>query len=341
MKKSIALVAMCATALSPVLSTAAYADTVLGTIEADAADSDTLADMQDQCDDLAAGYDTNNGDVWEGNVVPGAVTLKSGPTEVEGTRVIDETTRAPLGDYVPESTYIDGDPYRTGGSVNMFGDQYSKSGYYPDSTYEFNADFASTWSHAFKCDITQQVFHAAYTEQVPAMGAYVVNGDFGESEEGEVRGNCEAFTNQGFPLETRPDWWGVDLFRGGNPNNPHCRFEGTQATTIEHEEKLDAPVSRYLLDGVPVDQDQTDVGIRALEDHGGPIGSTGTRFQGKVVVCISPSKTSKGTLDSGWRLQNGYEGTKCTTEWFKMAPIKEGSTTSQGTYISVPNYYPL
>jgi hypothetical protein len=336
---------MCSTALSPIMATAAYADTVPEPL-ADAASSATLGAMETQCDALAAGYDTGDGDIWSGVVVPGAVTKVSGPTEISGTRDIDESTIAYAGTYVPANTEIRGGPFRIGGSVNMFGDQWSTAGYWTDSTYSFTAEFSSTFSHAFTCEISQEDYNAAYEVYVPAEGAYVVNGDFGDSE-AAVRGNCAAFTAQGFPLETRPAWWGVEIYRGGSDARPHCRFEGTQAHYETVPESWDPPIMRYTLAGTPVNQDQTD-SLYAFEDHGGPVQVTGEFKIGQVVICISPSTTLKKGVPGAWRPQNGYGGGNmaetlpatagCNTQWFKVAPWGSGSTTSNGTYISVPNY---
>ena len=59
-------------------------------------------------------------------------------------------------------------------------------------------------------------------------------------------------------------------------------------------------------------------------------------FVGKVVVCISPSKTVKGGVPGAWQNHNGYTGTKCNTAYFNVAPWGGGSQDSNGTYISVP-----
>ncbi len=200
MKKTIALVAMCATALSPVLSTAAYADTIPDPVAE--YDGEELAGMQAQCNSLAAAAKASAGaptaDVWTGEVEvsSGNATRVAGPTEVSGTRVVDESTIHYAGDYVPSTLEIRGDPFRIGGSVNMFGDQWSTAGYWTDSTYNYDADFTSTFSYAFSCSISMEVYHPEEDVFVPADGAYVINGEFGESNEA-IRGNCVAFTNLG------------------------------------------------------------------------------------------------------------------------------------------------
>jgi hypothetical protein len=187
---------LAATALvsSTIISTPAFADTVTPPT-ADAADGVTLAAMQSQCDALAAvhGPATGDNDHFTGEVVEGAVTLISGPTET-GNRVVDEDSITPTGTYVPAALEIRGNPYKSGGSVNMFGDQWSTAGYYPDSTYNFTADFGSTFAHAFSCDISQEVYHAPVHHDavvhpaVPPEGYYTNNGTNPSGQEGSCQG---------------------------------------------------------------------------------------------------------------------------------------------------------
>lgn len=125
--KILMLAATCGYAISPIGAMVAFADSV-PLPQADAASGVTLAAMQGQCDALALAHDTVNGDIWTGEVVVGAVTLVSGPTEA-GPRDIDDATIVGTGTYVPGNTEIRGDPFRIGGSVNMFGDQWSTAGY--------------------------------------------------------------------------------------------------------------------------------------------------------------------------------------------------------------------
>lgn len=143
--KYVMIAAACATAMTPIGATIAWADTIPEPT-ADAADSATLAAMETTCDALAATYDTGNGDIWAGNVIEGAVTKVSGPTEVAGTRDIDESSIQHAGTYIPATLEIRGDPFRIGGSVNMFGDQWSTAGQWTDSTYNYTADFGSTFA---------------------------------------------------------------------------------------------------------------------------------------------------------------------------------------------------
>ena len=131
--KYVMIAAACATAMTPIGATIAWADTIPEP-SADALSSENLATMESTCDALAATYDTGNGDKWAGNVVPGDVSKVSGPTERPGTRDIDESTIQHAGTYIPSTLEIRGDPFRIGGSVNMFGDQWSTAGQWTDST---------------------------------------------------------------------------------------------------------------------------------------------------------------------------------------------------------------
>ena len=237
-----------------------------------------LDGMQDQCDDLAAAHDTGDGDIWTGEVVLGAVTLVNGPTYV-GTHSIDDAIGDPVGagTFTPAHVEILGDPYRNGGSVNMFGIQQSVGGYYSASAYDFLGDFETTYSHAFSCDIVQEDYiPPVFVPGTPVQG-YYVNCDFGHGqgndnsescdEVGQPQGSCLAHTEAG------PTWpgWGRDT--------EQCNQ------------------------------------LLAHEDNGEGFSTDETLLIGQVVVCISPSNTGK-KLPGEWRQQNGYTGNKCTTEWY-------------------------
>jgi hypothetical protein len=330
----LASTAMIFASFVPVLNGSALAAVTVTTPTADPADSTTLAEMQTQCDALAALHNTNNGDEWTGEIVEGDVTLFSGPTEV-GTHSIGDAIDDPIGSgtFTPESLSILGDPYRNGGSVNMFGVLQSTGGHYSASIYDFEGDFTTTFAHAFSCDIFQAVFHEEQTIHHPAEGIYVINGDFGDSEDA-VRGNCAAFTAQGQDPTDLPDWWG-EAFHGGSDDKPHCKFEGTPAEDEVIPESFDDPVLVGNEAGTPVNQEQTDTLI-AHEDAGEGFDIGETVLIGQAVICISPSTTTKKGVPGAWRTQNGYTGDKCTTAWFNIAPWGHGSQDSNGTYISVP-----
>jgi hypothetical protein len=313
--------AMAALLSSTIISTPAFADTVTPP-DAAAADGTTVAAMQSQCDALAAlhGPATGQNDHWTGTVVPGDVTLFSGPTET-GNRVIDEESIVGTGTYVPAELEIRGDPYKTGGSVNMFGDQWSTAGYYPDSTYDFTADFDTTFAHAFSCDINQEVYHAGDS----LGGHYVVDPDANGSEEGHVN-ECNAYNANGSGVP-HPGYW-------GNSPQGNCLFvpEPTQDT-------WDNAVTVGNEAGTAVNQTQSD-NLDGVEDHGGRVDVTGEYFVGKAVICISP-----GPKGGSWKAQNNYNGGSftgpaagCNTPYFKLAPTNAGTTTSQGTFTSVPDY---
>ena len=324
---------LAATALlsSTIMSTPTFADTIPSPI-ANAADGTTLAAMQTQCDALAAAHDTANGDIWTGDVVEGTVTLTAGPTEVGGTRVVDTSSIVGTGTYVPAALEIRGDPFKNGGSVNMFGDQWSTAGYYPDSTYNFTADFASTFTHAFSCNINNAVYHAAVVHPavvhpaVPAEGYYTNNGTNPSGE-----GSCQG-------LSPANPHWGSDL---GNCIWTETAPGEPSYTDPEYTDPAynDEPVFVVNEAGIAITQDQTD-SLDAFEDHGGVVQVTGEYHVGQPVICISP-----GSKGGSWRVQNGYNGGSlvgpaagCNTPYFKIAPTGNGTTTSNGTFTSVPNY---
>jgi hypothetical protein len=319
--KTVALAALLSTSL---VSTPTYADTISPPTGA-LADATTQAAEQAQCDALAALHDTANGDIWTATVVEGAVTLVSGPTET-GNRVIDTSSIVGTGTYVPSVLEIRGNPMRIGGSVNMFGDQWATAGYYPDSTYNFTADFASTFAHAFSCNIYDAVYHAAvHHDAVPAQGYYTNPGT--HPSEGE--GSCQG-------LSPANPHWGEDIGA--------CVWTQTAPAQPAYDDPAynDEPALVGNEAGVPVNQDQTD-NLNGIEDHGGPVQVTGDYHVGQPVICISP-----GSKGGSWRTQNGYGGGSltgpaagCNTPYFKIAPYYAGSQTSNGTFISVPHYvYP-
>jgi len=312
MKRALlAATALISASFSPFAITPAFADATQSP-SPDGPDANTQAAMQTQCDALAAvhGPSTGDNDHWTGEVVPGGATLISGPTEVSGSRAIEESSIVGVGTFVPSHPEIRGNPYRIGGSVNLFGDQWASAGYYPDSTYNYTADFTSTFAYAFSCNIQQAVYHPAG----PVQGYYT-------NPQDNSLGDCRGITN------TNPNW-------GGDIGA--CTWNGTGPATPAY---WDDPVTVETDAGIPVNQDETD-SLSGFEPHGGPVQVTGDYFVGQVVVCISP-----GSKGGSWRAQNGYSGgdwtgpaAGCNTSYFKAAPWGSGSTTSQGTFVSVPNY---
>jgi hypothetical protein len=332
-----ALVAATA-ALSWGFSAPAVAGAPITPPSANPANGDTLAAMTAQCAALAANHGPATGpnDHWTGQYVEGAVTQVAGPTEEPGTKVVDQSSIQPLGTYVPSVKEIRGDPVRTGGSVNMFGEQWSTAGYYPDSTYNYTASYDSTFAHAFTCNIYDAVYHAGYTipgqyhPAVPPQGCYTNPG----------HDTCTLETH--YCNSSDAPGWGTSY-----ANNDNCLWHEIvpgQAAYSDPDTVVppswDTPTLFGNEPGTAVNQDQTDVNVASFEPHGGRVNVTGEHDDGQVVICISP-----GSKGGSWRTQNGYGGGSltgpaagCNTPYFKVAPITSGSSTSQGTFTSVPQY---
>lgn len=335
--KTLKLVAMAA--LVSTSFTAAFADTI-PTPSAGGASTATETAMQTQCDAAALlrGPATGDNDHYTGTVVPGGSTLVAGPTEVGGTRVIDQSTVVGTGTYVPSQLEIRGNPMKNGGSVNMFGDQWSTRGYYPDSTYTYTADFTSTFAYAYSCDINKAVYHpAVYHPAVhhDQVGHWVVSPDAHGNEEANTN-NCNAFnTSQpGGPPQ------------GGNTLANCLYIVDTPASddpASTDPATWDTPTVIANDPETAINQDQTD-SLTAFEDHGGIVYTTGEYHVGQPVICISP-----GSKGGSWKAQNGYSGGSftntnpatpgCNTNWFKATTWFGGSQTSNGTFISVPGYH--
>lgn len=298
-----ALLAATALLSSTIISTQALAAvTVLDSVTPAAADGTTLAAMETQCNTLAAAHDTGDGSIWTGTVVPGDVSWVSGPTEVgshtyAANGVGDQDG---AGTFTPAHKEILGDPFRNGGSVNMFGIQQAVGGHYSNSSYDFEGQFTSTYSHAFSCDISVQVFHPGDPPVAPD-GWYTNPGH--PTFEGDI--NLTICANgDGQPWGTS---YGQCVFHPG-PYSP-----GTEGT-------LDPDTFFANEAGTAVNQDQTDT-LLAHEDFGEGFDTSETLLIGTVVVCISPGKKG-GT----WTQQNGYTGSKCTTTWY-----------NGGAMVGVPN----
>lgn len=321
-----ALIAMTSTALFPIAASAATVllDPIPGP-DPDGLSVTNLATAQAQCNAAAAAADTDGpgalSDIFTAEVVETAPVLKSGPTEI-GTHSLADAIGgySPAADatFTPASLQIEGDPYRIGGSVNMFGLQKSVGGYYSASQYDFRADFKTTYTVAYTCTISMEDFIPGHgIIHHPAVGIYVIAGDFGDSEDA-IRGNCAAFTAQGQDPTSLPDWWG-DLYHGGNPDNPHCMFQGTAAydEPAVPDSWADPVVVATGVPGGSFDQDQIN-NLLAHETHGEGYFDAATVYTGQVVVCISPTtstQTKKGAPGT-WVLKNGYIGDKCNTAWY-------------------------
>ena len=272
--------------------------TLIDTVAPQGPDATTTAAMEAQCDAKA----TAHGPAWSGEVDESSIvaTLVSGPTEIgtEADRDIDESTREGAGTFTPAHVEILGDPYRNGGSVNMFGVQQAVGGSYSASTYDFMADFTTTYSYAFNCTMSETV-------HTPVEGYYVIEPeDQGNEEAGQQ--SCNAFTALG------PTWehWGED--------HAQCDFVKTGGDEDVVEDRPDEAGSAET-------QAQTD-NLKAHEDNGAGFSTSETLLIGQVVVCISPSKNGPKGAPGTWTRQNGYTGDKCTTVWY-----------NGGATVGVPN----
>ncbi|MET0373138.1 MAG: hypothetical protein ABW128_02645 [Rhizorhabdus sp.] len=277
-----------------------------------------LALAQAQCDAAAAAADLDgpgvDSDRYTAEVVEGAVTLASGPTEI-GTHTIDNAV-GPItpgigATFHPADPQITTDPYRNGGSVNMFGLQQSGGGTYSTSNYNFEGEFQTVYAHAYTCTISFEDYHPAVHND--RVGHWIINPDFNGNEE-QVTENCEAF-NTALP---------------GGPANGHptdqanCRYIEDQPASDEPAFYDDPEVVATGVPGGSFDQSQTDT-LLATETAGESYFDPTTVTLGQVVICISPSKT--GTkLPGAWAKQNGYTGSLCTTEWY-----------NGGAKLNVPN----
>jgi hypothetical protein len=253
------------------------------------------------------------------------------PTEVAGTRVEIAGTRFGTGTATYSGISIAGNPFRTGGSVNLFGDQVATQKNWSSSEYDFKADFATVTTYSYNCLVTQQTetFHPAVPPS-PVQG-YYINCDFGNGQGndnsgtcddvGQPQGSCAAHNMQGpsFPR------WGT--------NTEQCKFIKTADANPGSDAywELDPPMDRPDLTTMHSISETNVANAMGHEVNGGPFTQMGNWFVGKVVVCNSPTR-----LPGIWRAQNGYSGLKCTTAYFNIAPWGGGSQTSNGTYISVP-----
>ena len=256
------------------------------------------------------------------------------PTEVAGTRVETPGTRIGTGSATYTGLSIAGNPYRTGGSVNLFGDQVATQKNWSNSEYDYTAQFATVTTFSYECQVTQQTetYHPAVTiPGRPALGSYIVDPALiGAPQYNAQLQACNAFNAQApvAPDYSAPGFW-------GNPTQGPCVFEEISPAV----DPVNEP--EYWTPNAPIDRvdlltthtvDETNFATNSgRELNGGPWTQAGSWFVSKVVVCNSPLK-----LPGTWRPQNGYVGTKCTTTYFYSAPWGGGSQTSNGTYISVP-----
>ena len=306
----LASTALVATSFTPLFVAPAFASILPS--------SATTSTMASTCAaDLApyAGVMLHNGTLAYFTEVVETGQIDGPATEVAGSRIETPGSRFGTGTATYSNLSISGSPFRTGGSVNMFGDQVATHKNWAGSEYDFTANYSTTTTVSYACHVTQ------LTETyVPAVPGHVVEG---------------YYVNNG----TNPSGGGGSC-AGLSSNNPHfgedlgnCIFMKT-ADAVEGTPEswtLNAPVDRTdLTHAHTVDETNTATG-NGHEVNGGPFTQIGSWLAGKVVICISPKK-----LPGTWTTQNGYIGNKCNTAYFYTAPWGGGSQTSNGTYISVP-----
>ena len=340
----LAIVALCTSSITP-----------MGIAPAIAQNGSTLAAMDNTCAaDLAlvpgAATLLHDGTaVFTTDTVVGGSVVGS-PAEVPGSRVETANSRFGTGTPTYSDVQIVGAPFRNGGSVNLFGDQVAKNKNWPNSEYDFTADFATVTTWSFNCNVSQATetyFPAVHIPGTPVQG-YYINCDFGHGQGNDNGGTCE---DVGQPQGScaAHNATGPSFGQWGR-NTEQCKFIKT-ADAVEAVDEDEYWVTNPNLTPRPdlstahtVDETNVAQGT-GHEANGGPFTEIGNWLAGKVVVCISPSKVVKGGVPGGWLPHNGYNGGNlvgpaagCNTPYFKIAPWGGGSQTSNGTYISVPGY---
>jgi hypothetical protein len=329
--KILMMIALCGSSLSPAMITPAFAITPSSTT-ADAMASTCQTDLG-----ANAALLLHDGTTVFSTVVVETGSVDGPTTEVLGSRLIVPGSVVGTGTFTLSATTIEGDPYRVGGSVNMFGKQVSGRKDWSTSEYDFTADYSTTTKFSYTCEVNQatETYYPA-VPPTPVQGSYI-NCDFGNGqgndnggacdEVAQPQGSCAAHNAQGpsFPR------WGTDT--------EQCKFIKTADADPGYAEYWetdpDLTPRPDLNTSHTVDETNSAEDVFGHELNGGPVFELG-RFIGQAVICISPSKTVKGGVPGAWQNHNGYTGTKCTTAWFNVAPWGAGSETSQGTYISVP-----
>jgi hypothetical protein len=323
--KMIATLFACSTSLTPLMATPVFATSASPT---------TAASMASQCAiDLGVNANVLLHDGRKSFTTEVDVTgsVDGAPTEVVGSRVEIPGTRIGTGTVTYSGVSIVSEPFRTGGSVNLFADQAATQKNWSNSEYDFRADFATVTTYSYDCLVTQQTetFYPA-VPPTPVQG-YYINCDFGNgqgndnsgqcSDVGQPQGSCAAHNAQGpsFPR------WGS--------NTEQCKFiktaDADPGSPAYYQDDPKTP--RPDLTTMHTVNETNVANAMGRELNGGPFTLTGSWFVNKVVVCNSPTR-----LPGVWRAQNGYSGVKCNTAYFNIAPWGGGSQTSNGTYISVP-----
>ncbi len=323
MKKFFTSVVMATTALSSLAGSMAQASvTQLQTVIPDPIDADSTGAMDAQCQALVTNYTADEVVAFVEN--PGAAARVSGPTaSTPFNRVIEATTVLPAGSVtgLGGTVSLEGDPFRNGGSVNMFALRYASEKYWSNSKYWFTADYDSTYSYSFGCKVVATTHHPDIVLTKDFPNGHYTNPSDEANDEDQSAGSCNG-------IDFDHPKWGTDI--GATVTNPRtgvtkfhgCKFNadgGTTPVEISRTPVPDTVVTDHVTTGLtPVRQDQTD-NLRAYEDFGAEPATEQGRFaNGQAVVCISPKK-----LPGTWSTPPGqnYTTSKCTTAWYNDPSI--------------------
>jgi hypothetical protein len=306
--KIIKAAAVSALLCTSILSTPAFADFTDGTadITGEAPAGITDAAAQAVCTNLAAAHTPA---VYTGTLEPGSIegAITTPPTS-DGPRT-DQINLTGTGDQIPETVQVHGDPFRIGGSVNMFGFASVEAAHWTDSTYDFMQHFVWQSTYTFTCNMAEIVPVGTHTWLgLPDTTAQSnCEGDKNPHPTDDRGANCP-WTQTGTEAQDRTDEQGAI-----GPVN--------EGGTLSGHENSGGPI--------PVDPNQID-----LPDV-------------QVVVCISPSTTTK-KLPGAWTAKNGYSGGSsvqgeagCNTGWYnggaKIQPSPyDNLNTGSNNIVTIP-----
>lgn len=258
--------------------------------------------------------------VWSTLVVDVA---ESEGAPVEVSRLEIPGTRFGTGSATYSGLAIAGEPFRTGGSVNMFGDQVATHKHWANSTYQFTGIYETTTTYTFGCAVAQETEYWTDPVYGPSYpdGEYINNGTNPSGNEGSCQGLKPGHPNWGTTFGNCT-WVGNGGTITGELIAPG--YWTRNPTTLRPDLASAGSTSQ-------VDTSQAD----GVETNGGPwtqvAGPGDLWLAGKAVVCISPKR-----VPGVWQNHNGYTGSNCNTAYFNTAPWGGGSQDSNGTYISVP-----
>ena len=258
----------------------------------------TKALMQAACANLAAAHAP---DIYVGTLDDGSIagTVIAGSETPSGAQT--KSNFVGIGQPIPESIQVATEPYRNGGSVNMFALAQVVAAHYADSSYDFTQSVTWNSNYTFTCKMRETI-------PVPDQGVHIWTGP---SQAGDpAKANCEGDKN---PHEYDD--------RGAN-----CEFQVTIPAHNEYEDRDD--------EFGDIDQlGETDTLAGHASSGGGqlPVDLNAEPVAPyQVVVCISPSSTGK-KLPGEWVKKNGYTGSNCTTSWYNGGGLLAGQHVNTGS----------